>query len=114
MGFRTDAYATVWEIQNKGNYHEARITIQRKNKSTGEYEQDFSGFMRMIGTAHTLADDIQARDRIKLGSIDVTNKYDKDTKKTFTNFLCFSFEKVESYGSNKSEEYTSDDDFSPF
>ena len=34
MGFRTDAYATVWEVQNKGNYHEARITIQRKNKST--------------------------------------------------------------------------------
>ena len=64
MGFRTDAYATVWEIQNKGNYHEARINIQKKNKSTGEYEQDFSGFVRMIGTAHTLADDIQPRDRI--------------------------------------------------
>lgn len=92
MGFRTDAYVTVWEVRNKGNYHEARITSQKKNKQTDKYEQDFSAWVRMIGTAHTLAEDLKERDKIKLGSIDVTNNYDKEKKVTYTNYCVFSFE----------------------
>lgn len=94
MGFRTDAYAMIWEIENKGKYHNAKISIQKKNPKTGEYEVDFGGFVRMIGTAHNMCVDenIQPKTKIKLGSVDVSNNYDKDKKIMYTNYCVFSFE----------------------
>lgn len=112
MGFRKDSYATVWETKNKGNYHEARITISRKDKASDKYIQDFNGWVRMIGTAHTLANDLNPEDRIKLGNIDVTNNYNKETKVTYTNFLIFSFEKQD--GSQTYSKIEEDDSDEPF
>lgn len=112
MGFRKDSYATVWETKNKGNYHEARITISRKDKVSDKYIQDFNGWVRMIGTAHTLANDLNPEDRIKLGNIDVTNNYNKETKVTYTNFLIFSFEKQD--GSQTYSKIEEDDTDEPF
>lgn len=94
MGFRKDAYATVWSVESKSNtMTRGRISINRKNRQTGEYEQDFSGFVDFIGTAaaHSAAS-LKERDRIKLGDVDVTNKYDKEKGVTYTNFKIFSFE----------------------
>lgn len=70
-----------------------RISVSRKNKQSGEYEQDFSGFVLAIGTAaaHKAAS-LKEGDRIKLGDVDVTTKYDRDKKVTYTNFKMFSFE----------------------
>ena len=34
MGFRQGAYAKIWKVENKGNYHVAQISISRKNKDT--------------------------------------------------------------------------------
>ena len=52
MGFRTGAYAKVWEISPMSDTStKLRISISRKNKQTGEYEQDFSGFVLCIGSA---------------------------------------------------------------
>lgn len=105
MGFRKDAYATVWGIEDKGNYHEVKLSIQKKDKQSGEYKQDFNGFVRFIGTAHTLCKDenIQVKDRIKLGNVDVTNNYDKEKKITYTNFLCFSFDTMQEQNSGNAE-----------
>lgn len=84
-----------------------RMSISRKNKQSGEYEQDFSGFVLAIGTAaaHKAAG-LKEGDRIKLGDVDVSTKYDREKKITYTNFKMFSFD-VENggnlsggYGSN--------------
>lgn len=113
MGFRQDArFAKVWEIENKGNYHVVSLSTSKKNKTTGEYETDFSNkFVRFIGTAHNEASNLKVGDAIKIGSCEVTNSYDKEKKTTYTNYLVYSFEKEgEDSGNNQSN---SIDDFVP-
>ena len=51
MGFRTGAWAKVWEVKPMSDTStKIRMSVSRKNKQ-GEYEQDFSGFVLAIGTA---------------------------------------------------------------
>lgn len=94
MGFRTGAYAKIWEVSPFSDTSvKLRLSISRKNKQTGEYEQDFSGFVNAIGTAAAKkAACLKEGDTIKLGDVDVTTKYDKEKKVTYTNYKIFSFE----------------------
>lgn len=93
MGFRTGAYAKVWAVENKGNYSVVELSTSKKNKTTNEYETDFSGkFVRFIGTAHNQVQGMTKGTSIKLGNVEVTNSYNKETKTAYTNFLVFSFE----------------------
>lgn len=94
MGFRTGAYAKVWEVTPMSDTStKVRMSISRKNKQSGEYEQDFSGFVLAIGTAAAKkAAGLKEGNRIKLGDVDVTTKFDKEKKVTYTNFKMFSFE----------------------
>lgn len=94
MGFRKDSFATVWGAEVVSDtLTKARISISRKNKQTGEYETDFSGYVSFVGTAAAKkAAALKEKDRIKLGDIDVTNRYDKEKNTTYTNFKVFSFE----------------------
>lgn len=60
---------------------------------TGEYETDFSGFVSFLGSAAARkAAGLKERDRIRLGDVDVNNRYDKEKQITYTNFNVFSFE----------------------
>lgn len=69
-----------------------RMSVSRKNKQTGEYEQDFSGFVLAIGTAAAgKALGLKEGSRIKIGDCDVTTKYDPQKKITYTNYKMFSF-----------------------
>ena len=101
MGFRTGAYAKVWKVEPYSDTSvKLRISISRKNKQSGEYEQDFSGFVNAIGTAAAKkAACLKEGDTIKLGDVDVTTKYDKDKKVTYTNYKIFSFD-VDNGGSS--------------
>ena len=94
MGFRNGAFAKIWEVTPMSDSStKLRMSISRKNKQTGEYEQDFSGFVLAIGaTAAKAAATLKEGDRIKLGDVDVSTKYDKEKKVTYTNFKIFSFE----------------------
>lgn len=94
MGFRTGAYAKVWEVTPMSDTStKLRISISRKNKKTDEYEQDFSGFVLAIGTAAaSKAARLKEGARIKLGDVDVSTKFDKEKKLTYTNFKMFSFD----------------------
>lgn len=94
MGFRTGAYAKVWKVEPFSDTSvKLRISVSRKNKQSGEYEQDFSGFATAVGTAAAKkAACLKEGDRIKLGDVDVTTKYDADKKVTYTNYKIFSFE----------------------
>lgn len=95
MGFRTGAYAKVWDVAPMSDSStKVRMSISRKNKQTGEYEQDFSGFVLAIGTAAAgKAAALKEGDRIKLGDVDVSTRYDKEKGVTYTNFKMFSFDK---------------------
>ena len=89
MGFRKDAFATVWEVSRiSDTMTKGRISISRKDKNTGEYVQDFGGFVAFCGTACARkALNLKEKDRIKLGDVDVSNRYDKE-KKVYT---CYAF-----------------------
>lgn len=94
MGFRKDAFATVWSVETVSDtLTKGRISISRKNKQTDEYETDFSGFVSFVGTAAAKkAARLKEKDRIKLGDVDVTSRFDKEKNTTYTNFKVFSFE----------------------
>lgn len=100
MGFRTGAYATIWSVEDKGRFSSVRISTSKKNRDTGAYEQDFSGYVRFIGTAHQNSGSLKEKDRIKLGDTDVTTSYDAKRKITYTNYALFSFEDANGSGSN--------------
>lgn len=93
MGFRKDAWATCWDIEPKSDtMTQVRLSTSRKDKSTGEYVQDFSGFVVFVGTvAAKQAANLKEKDRIKLGDVEVTTKYVKEKEQAYTNFKCYSF-----------------------
>lgn len=113
MGFRQDArFVKVWEVEDKGNYHIVSLSTSKKNKETDKYETDFSNkFVRFIGTAHKLAADLKEGDVIKLGSCEVTNKYDKEKNTTYTNYLVYSFEKEDDNSNSNQSVAKKDDSF---
>ena len=97
MGFRQGAYVKVWSIEHPGSdkYSKVRISSSRKN-AEGKYEQDFGDFATMIGEANVKArSGLHEGDRIKLLSVDVTTRYDKPTKKQYTNFIVYDYEPAE-------------------
>ena len=86
MGFHTGAYATVWEITETGSkFSKIRISTSRKDKESDEYVTDFNGFVSMVGDANKniilISDALEGggRCRIKIGSCDVSNRYDRRT-----------------------------------
>lgn len=102
MGFRQGAYAKVWRVEDKGNYSVAQVSISRKKKDSDQYETEFQhNFVRLVGTAHDMGKDIQevqGGTSIKITSCDVTNKYDKEARKEYTNFVIFGFEFLDNNG----------------
>lgn len=104
MGFRKDAYCTVWSVDPVSDVQtKARISISRKDKQTGVYTEDFSGFVSFFGTAAAKkAATLKERDRIKLGDVDVRSKYDKAKNVTYYNFNVYSFEVQNGVGGSPS------------
>lgn len=98
MGFRQGSFATIWQIEPvKDTITKAKITTSKKNKNTGEYETDFSGFVTFLGTAvASKAAKLKEKNRIKLGEVDVTRKWDKEKQKEYINFNVFAFEMADS------------------
>lgn len=93
MGFKQNAWATIWSAEpGKGNFTNVRLSISRKNRETDQYEDEFSGFCMFIGEARAKAERLKERDRIKLGDVDVTRRYDKEKQKEYYTFKVFSFQ----------------------
>ena len=105
MGFRKDAYAKVWEVKPNpsGNSTSVRLSVSRK-VSDGQYEEDFSGYVMFIATANARAASLKKGDRIKLGDVDVSSKYNPASKERTFSFKVFTFEMAD--GSQDSAQQT--------
>lgn len=106
MGFRKDAYATIWEIKRiSDTFVKARVSISRKNKDTGKYEPEFEDFIAFVGTvAANKAMTLRERDHIKIGDCEVCNKYDPEKRVKYYNFRVYSFELANGTQSHSGQE----------
>lgn len=104
--FSNNAYAKVWEIKpsTSGKSKIIRISTSRKNDN-GEYEQDFSGYVRLVGNAN--AANIKEGDRVQLLSIGVTTNYVKEKNITYTNYICFDLKVMDNNRPNTTNSYNS-------
>lgn len=113
MGLRNGAYAKIWEHKpGKGNYEDVRLSISKKNKTSGEYEEDFSGWVRFVGAAKEKIASAGESPRFKIVECDVSNKYDPTTKKTFWNAVVFNVEDIESKNNTSTPKPAVSDDAS--
>ena len=105
MGFRTGAYATVWEVKPASDVRtQVRISTSRKDKQTGEYDTDFSSYVAFVGTATAQkAARLKPRDRIRIGDCEATTKYDKERDTKYYNYTVFTFDQVDSNFSGASD-----------
>ena len=115
MGFRNNAYAKVWSVEPvKETITKCRISVAKKNKETGQYEQSFGGFVNFVGTASaTKASKLKEGDSIQLKDVDVTTFYNKEKNITYTNYTCFDFDlQSSSGGGSPNTDGTPSEDFS--
>ena len=98
MGFHNGAYATIWSVEDKGNYTKVQMSTSSKNRETGEYETDWSDFASFVGGAHKMAKEIglKKQDRIKIVGGDEKNRYDKASNRKWYNHVVFEFESADS------------------
>jgi len=94
--FSAGSYAKIWEVKAiNENYSDIRISTSKKDKTTGEYSQDFGGFVRMVGQAHSQMSYLSEGDRFKIVRCGVENHYNKEKKTTYNNFVIFEIETEE-------------------
>lgn len=97
MGFKTGAFAKVWEVTPVDDYKtKLKVSISRKDKNDStKYIQDFTGFIICRGSlAAKKAASLRAGaggSRIRIGSSDTTYFYDKDKGRGYTSHLVYSF-----------------------
>ncbi len=100
--------ATVWSVEPVSDTCvKGRISTSKKNKDTGNYDNDFSGFVSFLGTvAAKKAACLKEKDKIKLLRVDVSVKYDKEKNRTYTNYNIFDFEVL--HGGKKTDDKPAD------
>jgi len=109
--FRVEnAYATIWEVEDKGNFAKGRISTSEKNKE-GKYVNSY-WFATFVGKAKEPALALSAKDRIKItsGKINNTTTGEGKDKKSFVNVVIFDFENL----SNSQNESNDNFDDLPF
>lgn len=104
MGFENGAFCKLWGIDHRSQTW-ARVNLSNsiKNKETGEYSTEFSGFVDFFGTANVQhLSRHKEGDRIQLERVTVRTPKDEKTGKYFTNFICWSFKDIEDGSGGKS------------
>ena len=90
------SFATVWKVEDKGNYVNARISTSDK-KLDGTYENS-NWFARFIGKCKDRSLTLDEKDRITILQGKVENRSYTDAqgeKKNFLNVLIFDYEMSE-------------------
>lgn len=106
MGFRTGAYARVFDVKPKsGTMTSVRLAVTRKDKMTGEYVDEFSGWTSFIGSeVAKTAMSLKPGDRVKLGDVDVLTRFDKDKGISYITYKVFSYDVEHAFSSAFSAE----------
>ena len=113
-----NSYATVWNVENKGNYVNGRISTSKK-KQDGTYENS-NWFARCIGKCKDQSLTLVEKDRITIKQAKIENKsyVGKDgERKNSLNVLIFDFEMSENQGNKNYESPVpeqQEDDVLPF
>lgn len=94
MGFHTGCWLKIWEIKKTEKNTLIRVSASRKNKTTNQFEDDFTGYIRLAGKAAEMAEELREGDRIKTGFCDVTTHYDKENKKSYVNYAILEIEEL--------------------
>lgn len=94
MGFRDGAFCKLWKLDTSGKYPTGQISISRKDKDTGEYVDDFSGYVTFIGDAANAVKKLPAQARFKIKGCDVSRIWSKEKQREFINFRVFDLEDV--------------------
>ncbi len=95
MGFRDGAYCKLWKLDTSRKFPQGQISISRKDKQTGEYVDDFSGYVDFMGEAANAIQKIPAQGRFKIKGCDVSRIWSKEKQREFINFRIFDLEPVE-------------------
>lgn len=105
-----NGYATVWSVEDKGNFVRGRISTSEKDKD-GKYINS-NWFVIFVGKAKEPALALSAKDRIKItsGKISNTTTGEGEDKKSFVNVVIFDFENL----SNSQNESNDNFDDLPF
>ena len=107
MGFKNSAIATIWKIKDidgENIFRDVQISTSRKNKKTGEYESDFSGYVRFVANAVVGVESLKEKDRIVLKNVDVSRRYDKKKGREFVNFTVYEWERMENRSNNQDDQ----------
>ena len=104
MLYVKDQYATVWKIENKGNYSEVSLSTSRKDKATGDYKNSNWSFVRFVGDAQAKIDLLSRQTRIVIKGMGISLEpyMNKDGEKAYPKnpqFVVFNFELQEDSGS---------------
>ena len=125
MGFKNNTYATIFQPRNSKTpidihekYATAYVGIFKTNRLTNLKEKDFSGWIRFIGRAFERIKNIEVVDKMKIRllEVEVTSKYNAETNKSTTVFICWDFDvkgNVKLANNNKVEVESADKQFDP-
>ena len=96
----SNTLAFVWDVEIKSDtFTKARISVNKKDRQTGEWKQDWCEYVCFFGTALAKkAASLKRLDKIRIKKFELTNKFDKDTQPwtKYDTIKIWDFEKVES------------------
>ena len=97
MGLKIkDSYVTVWEVKQNpsGKSYQIRASASKKDKDSGEYVNDWGGFLLFVGKAAqaVAAHPLNPKDRIKIIDGEYTRRYDKEAAKEYNDVKVFEYE----------------------
>lgn len=104
--FSVNSYLKVWKIKDvKEKYMEAQCSTSKK-VADGQYETDFSGFVRFVGHAFNQVKNAKEGDSFKILQCGVTTQYVKEKNITYTNYVVFEVEPSNNNGSGQNNQST--------
>ena len=93
--FANGVFAKVWKIyppkKKDQRFTVVQMSTSQKDKKTGEYKTDFSGYVKLVGDAFENSKELEAKDSIKINKCGVTTMYDKAKNENYETFLVFDF-----------------------
>ncbi len=80
IGIKDGQYATLWSVEDKGNYAVVRFSTSRKDKRDDTYKNSTWSFARFVGDAHKKVVGLPEKTKIQIkgGTLDLEPYKDED------------------------------------